>query len=109
MRFRTATLTVLLFSGATAQAAEKADIPYDPEMEALLSSDLADLTVTSASKRRQLLADTPSAVYVVTQEDLRRSGVTTIPDALRMVPGLDVAQAAGNQWAVSARGFNSVL
>ncbi len=81
----------------------------DLEFEEILALDIADLTVTSVSKRAQKLNQAAAAVYVVTSEDLRRSGVTSIPDALRMVPGVNVAQVGSNRWAISARGFNSVL
>jgi iron complex outermembrane recepter protein len=57
-------------------------------------------------KKEQKLSRTPAAVFVITQEDIRRSGATNIPDLLRMVPGLDVAQINANTWAISARGFN---
>jgi iron complex outermembrane receptor protein len=66
---------------------------------------LSKVEVTSVSKKEQKLGDTASAVYVITQEDIRNSGAASLPEALRMVPGLDVAQINGNRWAVSARGF----
>ncbi|PCJ45378.1 MAG: hypothetical protein COA99_05075 [Moraxellaceae bacterium] len=69
--------------------------------------DLLNLTVTSVSKREERLFTTPSAVYVITQEDIRRSGYTTIAEALRVVPGIHVARAANYTWAISTRGFNS--
>lgn len=68
--------------------------------------DLLNVEVTSVSKRTQSLSDAPAAVFVITNDDLRRSGVTNIPDALRMVPGLNVARIDANKWAVTARGFN---
>jgi iron complex outermembrane recepter protein len=68
--------------------------------------DLMNIEVTSVSKREQKLSQTASAVFVITQEDIRRSGATTIPDLLRMVPGMDVAQIDANTWAISARGLN---
>jgi iron complex outermembrane receptor protein len=68
--------------------------------------DLLNIQVTSVSKKEQKLSRTPAAVFVITQEDIRRSGATNIPDLLRMVPGLDVAQINANTWAISARGFN---
>lgn len=97
----------ILGAGLLCSAAVAAPVESDPEFDELLSLDLADLTVTSVSKRPQRLADTAAAIYVVTQEDIRRTGAATIPDALRIVPGIQVAQAAANKWAVSARGFNS--
>jgi iron complex outermembrane recepter protein len=68
--------------------------------------ELLQVKVTSPSKRAQALEDVPAAVYVLTSEDLRRSGVTSISDALRMVPGLQVARIDAGKWAISCRGFN---
>jgi len=69
--------------------------------------DLMNMEVTSVSKKEQKLSSVAAAIFVITQEDIRRSGATNIPDLLRMVPGLDVAQINTNAWAISARGFNS--
>ena len=68
--------------------------------------DLMNREVTSVSKKAEKLSDTASAVFVITQEDIRRSGSTNIPDLLRMVPGADVTQLDANTWAVSVRGLN---
>jgi iron complex outermembrane receptor protein len=65
-----------------------------------------NIEVTSVSKKEERLFRTAAAVYVVTQRDIRRSGLTSIPELLRMAPGLDVARIDGNKWAISARGFN---
>ena len=75
-------------------------------LAALSMEDLMNIQVTSASKKEQKLSEVPSAIFVITQEDIRRSGAMNIPDLLRMVPGLDVAQINANTWAISARGFN---
>jgi len=64
------------------------------------------IEVTSVSKRPEKLSDAPAAIYVITQEDIRRSGVTSIPEALRMAPGLEVARQDSHTWAISSRGFN---
>ena len=69
--------------------------------------DLMNIEVVSVTKTEQKLSRTASAVFVVTQEDIRRSGALNIPDLLRMVPGIDVAQIDANTWAISARGFNA--
>lgn len=71
--------------------------------------DLFDIEITSLTKSSQRLSETPAAIFVVTNEDLRRSGVRSIPEALRMVPGLQVARISGNRWAISSRGFNSIF
>ena len=68
--------------------------------------DLLNVQVTSVSKKAQALSDAPSAIYVISQEDIRRSGVTSIPEALRMAPGIDVARINSSKWAITSRGFN---
>src|SRR5579875_1361018 len=70
--------------------------------------ELMSIEVTSVSKKEQKLSQTPAAVYVITQEDIARSGATNIPDLLRMVPGVQVAQVDANTWAISIRGFNDI-
>ncbi len=66
-----------------------------------------NVVVTSASKKAESLRDATSAIFVITQDDIRHSGFKTIPDLLSMVPGVQVARQSGDEWAVSARGFNS--
>ena len=64
--------------------------------------------VTSASKQAESLSGAPAAIFVLTGEDIRRGGFATLPDALRMVPGLYVAQTNAHLWQVSARGFSDL-
>jgi iron complex outermembrane recepter protein len=92
-------LSLTLIGGAL-HAQEKRDLA------SLSVDDLMNVEVTSVSRKEQKLADTAAAVFVITQDDIRRSGATSIPEILRMVPGLDVARVNGNSWAVSARGSN---
>jgi len=68
--------------------------------------DLMNMEVVSVSKTQQKLSHTASAIFVITQEDIRRSGALNIPDLLRMAPGIDVAQINANNWAIGVRGFN---
>ena len=68
--------------------------------------DLMNVRVTSVSKTEETLSRTAAAVFIITQADIARSGAVNIPDALRMVPGMDVAQIDANTWAISARGLN---
>ncbi len=77
------------------------------DLAELSLEELSDNEVTSVSRTEEPLADAAAAVAVVTNEDLRRSGATSIPEALRLVPGLHVAQLNSNLWAVNARGFSS--
>ncbi len=76
------------------------------DLTQLSLEDLMNIRITSVSKKAQRLSDAAAAVFVITSDDIRRSGVTTIADALRMVPGLQVARVDANKWAVTARGFN---
>ena len=67
--------------------------------------DLMRLEVTSVSKKERPLSTSPAAVFVLTQEDIRRSGLTSLPELLRLAPGLHVARIDGSKWAITARGF----
>jgi iron complex outermembrane recepter protein len=68
--------------------------------------NLMNIEVTSASKKEQKLSDVAAAIFVITADDIIRSGATNIPDLLRMVPGMQVAETNSNTWGISARGFN---
>ena len=94
----------LISGSASLVGAEDTTTAYD-----LGNLSLAELmdepTVTSVSKRLQKLNDTATAVTVLSNVEIRRSGVTTVPDALRWVPGMNVGSVSSSQWSVSARGF----
>ncbi|MBM9520386.1 TonB-dependent receptor [Desulforhopalus vacuolatus] len=77
------------------------------DLTGLSLEDLMGVKVTSVSKKEQSLSDSAAAIFVITNEDLKHSGVTNIPDALRMVPGLTVARIDSNKWAVNSRGTAS--
>lgn len=62
--------------------------------------------IFSLSKKKESAFDAPSATYVLTSEDIRRSGATSVPEALRLVPGVQVARMDGNKWAITIRGFD---
>lgn len=68
--------------------------------------ELVDYRLMSMSRKEQRVADMAAAAYVISAEEIRRSGAQSIPEALRLVPGLNVAQISRNRWAVSSRGFN---
>ncbi|HVE89330.1 MAG TPA: TonB-dependent receptor [Burkholderiaceae bacterium] len=71
--------------------------------------ELGNVVVTSVSRRQERIAEAPASIYVITREDIRRAGVTSLPEALRLAPNLQVARADTNQYAISARGSNAVL
>ncbi len=68
--------------------------------------ELMKIEVTSASRHSQKLSEVPSAIFVISQDDIRRSGATSIPEALRMAPGVEVTRIGTDKWAINIRGFN---
>src|ERR1700723_942793 len=68
--------------------------------------ELSNIEITSVSKRDERLSDAPTSVFVITHDDIRRSGATSLPEALRLAPNLQVAQISASGYAISARGFN---
>ncbi len=117
-------LLTALPHGAAAQGAATAGAPAPPGsenseaqagQEARQAADLdldqlagMDVKVTSASKEEERLFEAPAAIFVLTGEDIRRGGFSTLPEALRMVPGLYVAQTNSHLWQISARGFSDL-
>ena len=77
-----------------------------PDLSMLSLEELLQVEVISVSRKPQTVPDSPAAVYVITQDEIRRSGHASIPELLRMVPGLHVARINSSSWAISARGFN---
>src|SRR5688572_32988660 len=96
------TLATALTLSATAYAQTPATVA-DASLE-----DLLAVEVTSVSKNEEALFRAPSAIAVITGEDIRRAGATSVPEALRLVPGVQVATIDGGKWAVTARGFNTL-
>lgn len=88
---------------STALANTSQDVP---DVTTMSVEDLMNMQVTSVSKRSEKVADAPAAVFVITQEDIQNSGARSIPELLRMVPGLEVARIDENKWAIGSRGFN---
>jgi len=87
-----------LAGGATAQSIE--------DLQHMSIDELATVDVTSASKTAQPLSDAPTAIYVITHDDIIRSGATSIPEILRLAPNLQVYQTSANNYVVTARGFS---
>jgi iron complex outermembrane receptor protein len=79
-----------------------------PDLRLATLEELMNIEVTSVSRREQRAEDVPAAVYVIGRDEIRRSGLTSIPELLRLAPGVQVAQINANKWAVSVRGFNSL-
>ena len=77
-----------------------------PDLTQFSIEDLMQVKVVSAAKVEQALEDTAAAVFVITADDIRRSGVTNVMEALRLAPGVEVARIDSSRWAISIRGFN---
>jgi len=94
----------------SARAAENAldDFETTNDLLPLSWEELTELDVSSLSRQTQSVKSSPAAAFVITSEDIRRSGVTSLPELLRMVPGMNVAKINAWNWAVSARGFNDL-
>ena len=90
--------TALGAPGPTTTAARLTDLSLE---------ELSNIQITSASKRAERLSDAPVSAFVITGDEIRRSGATNLPEALRLAPNLQVARGGANGWAISARGFNS--
>lgn len=103
---RTAIFAALMIGAVAAGAFAQGQVPAG--LAQMSIEELMKIDVTSVSRKPERAVDIAAAVYVITQEQIRRSGLTTIPDLLRMAPGVDVAQVNANKWAVSVRGFNAV-
>ena len=101
MRLAAALSVVLAVAlSARAQQVDLADISLE---------ELGNLRVTTAAMRPERYADVPASIYVITNDDIRRSGATSLPEALRLAPNLEVSRVSGASWAISARGFQNVI
>ena len=78
-------------------------------LKSMSLEQLGNIEVTTVSKEPEVIWKTPAAIYVITQDDIRRSGATSIPEALRLVPGVEVARITTGEYAIGIRGFNSRL
>jgi iron complex outermembrane recepter protein len=99
-------LLIFYFSQTALCSAQQASLPA---LKQLSLEQLMNVEVTSVSKKEQRVGDTAAAIHVITQEEIHRSGVTSIPEALRLAPGVTVSRVDGNSWAIGIRGFGSAL
>ena len=99
-----------VLAGALAVSAfPQTNNPPEDQLKKLSLEQLGDVEVTSKAKAPEQLWKTAAAVFVITQDDIRRSGATSIPEALRLAPGVEVARIDGNKWSIGIRGFGSRL
>lgn len=103
MRTYIAMLSLLAAGGITAETAPPGTLG-DASLE-----ELMNIEISSFSRKQQKLRHTAGAVFVITADDIRRSGATVLPEVLRLAPGLHVARIDSTKWAISARGFANRL
>ena len=108
IRRKLAAFMLLVFLPLSAFSYPQAEAETEELIELSLE-ELLQVTVTTAARKPQSLSSTPAAIFVVSQEDIQRSGARTIPDILRMVPGIQVQQVDASSWAVTARGSNGIF
>lgn len=108
-RFLLVLFLVLQFFAFPIFAQPSDSLSASSELKKMSLEELMGLEVTSVSKRPEKLNEAASAIQVITQADIRNSGVKTLPEALRLASNLQVAQVNASQWAISARGFDNVL
>lgn len=96
-----AVLALVVMSSALAQE------PAIDDLADLSLEELSNIEVTSVSKRAQRVSDAPASIFVITADDIRRSGATSLAEALRLAPNLEVTRVSSHAYAISARGFNN--
>lgn len=99
----------MLACAAAVQGAPTPQLASAPQLADLSLEQLSHIEVTSVSGRPQGLMQAAASVYVITAQDIRRSAATSLPEALRLAPNLQVAQTSAGQWAISARGFQDSI
>ena len=104
LRLAAATLLSGLSLAAPLQAA-----PARADLADLSLEELSDIEVSSVSRRSEKLSQVAASLYVISEDAIRRAGVRTLPEALRLAPNLQVARVNANQYAISARGFNNAI
>lgn len=108
---RRAFIVIFLLAGLGTQslAAPQENAANGEPLKQLSLAELGNVEVTTTSKEPEQIWKTSAAIYVLTQEDIRRSGATSIPEVLRLVPGVEVARINSNTWSVGIRGFGSAF
>ena len=102
-------LAVALLAGPAAGRATVVQVADARQLADLTLEQLANIEVTSVSGRAESLQQAAASVYVITSQEIRRSAATSLPEALRLAPNLQVAQTSAGQWAISARGFQDSI
>jgi iron complex outermembrane receptor protein len=103
-----AAFVLIVFAAHASGQTPHEALPPPGDLKKLSLDALQEIEVTSVSKRSEKLSQAPSSIQVITGDDIRRSGATSLPEALRLASNLHVAQIDSHDWAITARGFNTV-
>ncbi len=106
-RLQSLTGCLILAGGLCCGDAVAAPPPAQARLTDLTLEELANIQVVTVSRKPESLSETPAALFVITAQDIRRSGAMTLPEVLRLAPNLQVARSTSSQYAISARGFNT--
>jgi iron complex outermembrane receptor protein len=114
VRLRIPVAAVFLLAAARAMEpaaalADDTDAGSAASLGTMSIEDLASIEVSSVSKTTEKLSDAAASIYVITHDDIMRSGATTLPEILRLAPNLEIAQYSANSYAITARGMNGTL
>ena len=104
-----AAIFIIIIYGAVPRAASGEASANENPVKHLSLAELGNIEVTTENRAPERVMNTTAAIYVITQEDIERSGATTVPEALRLVPGVEVAQIDSHDWSIGIRGFGSNL
>ena len=107
IRLRDATLLAVMASAAACYGGSAARIHpiQEQQLKSMSLEELGNVEVTTASKQPEEVWKTPAPIFVITSDDIQRSSATTLPELLRMVPGVQVSRMQSDAWAVGVRGF----
>ncbi len=108
LKLASVSLGVLFFAGRGLGSAE-GGLSSSSVLKKMSLEELMDVEVTSVSRHPERLLDAASAIQVISGDEIRRSGASSIPEALRLADNLEVAQRNTHDWSISARGFNTEL
>jgi iron complex outermembrane receptor protein len=109
LMFTTVLAALVVLMPAAPAAAQSVGQTAAVQLKRLSLEELGQVVVTSVTKEPERVRGTAAAIYVITQDDIRRSGATTLPDVLRLAPGLIVSQSDSNRWAVGIRGLADIF
>jgi iron complex outermembrane recepter protein len=109
MKRRSPAAQALVMTAALLMHAQHGFAQSPPELKRMSLEQLMTIEITTVSRAPEAAMLVPAAVFVITQDDIRRSGATSLPEVLRLAPGIHVARIDSARWAIGMRGFGDRL